>query len=637
MAETVPKLFKEIVAAHPEVPAQLSKDAEGIFRPTSYRELYREVAQFAAGLAAAGVSRGDRVGFICDNRKEWLIADLAILSLGACDVPRGCDSTDQEISFILGFSGCKLAIAENGKQLEKIYASIASIPTLAAVIVIDPEFDPHPIAASFPRITLLTFGEVRSRGKERLAAEPDLIEREMALGKGDDLATIIFTSGTTGEPKGVMISHENFLAQLRVIPQVIPLKPADVFLTVLPVWHSFERLVQYMVIAAAVTLAYSKPIGQIMLADFAAVRPMWMTSVPRIWEAVMDGVYRNVKTKSGVAQGLFHLFVAVGAAHAVLRQMIEGRRPEFRRRSRFIDIAAAVIPFALLSVLRALGELLVFKAIKERLGGRFIAAISGGGALPSLVDHFFQAVGVTLLEGYGLTETSPVLSVRPLAHPVPTTVGPPLPNAFFRIVDEEGHDLPPGRKGLVLAKGGQVMKGYYKREDLTRAVISPDGWLNTGDLGMLTHKGELRIVGRAKDTIVLLGGENVEPEPMEQKLRESPYIAEAVVLGQDQKYLAALIVPKLDSLIAFAEENSIPFLDPQDLAAVPEVDELIAGEIGELVSAKNGFKSFERIFKFKLLSREFEVGRELTPTLKVMRHVVNELYKKEIARLFESR
>ncbi len=637
MAETIPKLLKEIVAAHPELNAQLSKDATGVFRPTTYRDFYREVAAFAAGLASVGVKRGDRVGIISDNRKEWLIADLAILALGASDVPRGCDSMEREIAYILGFPECKVTIAENGKQVEKIYAGIESMPSLKTIIVIDPEFDPYPHAALFPRVKLLTFGDVLKDGAGALARQPELFERELALGKGEDLATIIFTSGTTGEPKGVMITHENYLAQLRVIPQRVPLKPGEVLLSVLPVWHSFERLVQYMVIAAGVTLAYSKPVGQIMLADLIAARPMWMTSVPRIWEAVQAGVYRNVKAKSAVARGLFHFFVAVGAAHAVLIQMLEGRRPEFRKRSHSLDVALAILPLILLTPLRLLGEVLVFKSIKERLGGRFIAAISGGGALPRSVDRFFQAVGVSLLEGYGLTETSPVLSVRPLAHPVPSTVGPPLPNTSIRIVDEEGRDLPPGKKGLVLAKGGQIMKGYYKREDLTRQMISDDGWLNTGDLGMVTWNGELRLVGRAKDTIVLLGGENVEPEPMEQKLRESPYIAEAVVLGQDEKYLAALIVPKLETLIAFAEENSIPFEDPQSLACVPEIDELLAGEIGELISAKNGFKSFERIFKFKVIPHEFEVGRELTSTLKVMRHVVNAMYKREIAELFERR
>ncbi len=637
MAETVPKLLKEIVAAHPELNVQLSKDPTGVFRPTTYRDFYREMERFGAGLAAVGVKRGDRVGIISDNRKEWLIADLAILSLGASDVPRGCDSMQREVAYILGFSECKVAIAENEKQVEKIYEGIESMPSLSTIIVIDPEFDSLVHKPSFPKVELLTFGDVMKSGADLLARQPDLFERELSLGKSEELATIIFTSGTTGEPKGVMITHENFLAQLRVIPERVPLKPGQVLMTVLPVWHSFERLVQYMVLAAAVTLAYSKPVGQIMLADFAAARPMWMTSVPRIWEAVKDGVYRNVNSKSVVAQALFRFFVAIGGAHAVLMQMIEGRRPEFRKRSRALDIALAILPLIVLAPLRLLGEVLVFKSIKERLGGRFIAAISGGGALPRSVDRFFQAVGVTLLEGYGLTETSPVLNVRPLAHPVPSTVGPPLPNTYIRIVDDAGHDLPPGRMGVVLAKGGQIMKGYYKREDLTRQIISNDGWLNTGDLGMVTWQGELRLVGRAKDTIVLLGGENVEPEPMEQKLRESPYIAEAVVLGQDQKYLAALIVPKMEALIAFAEENSIPFEDPQSLAGVPEIDELLDSEIGELISAKNGFRSFERIFKYKIIPHEFEVGRELTPTLKVMRHVIDRLYRKEIGELFDKR
>ncbi|MEN6297077.1 MAG: AMP-binding protein, partial [Rectinema sp.] len=260
--------------------------------------------------------------------------------------------------------------------------------------------------------------------------------------------------------------------------------------------------------------------------------------------------------------------------------------------------------------------------------------ISGGGALPPTVDKFFDALGILILEGYGLTETAPVLGVRLKTHPVTGTVGPIHRGTEIRIVDEHGNVLPAGQKGVIQVRGPQVMLGYYKRPDLTTKILSDDGWLDTGDLGMLTIHGEIKIVGRVKDTIVLRGGENIEPVPIEQRLCESTYIQQAVVLGQDQKYLAALIVPQQETLIQWAEENEIPFNDYTSLLDQPEVKELIDSEINAFVSMKNGFKPFERIFRFALLPTPFESGRELSAKQELKRHAINELYKNQIRLLF---
>jgi long-chain acyl-CoA synthetase len=277
----------------------------------------------------------------------------------------------------------------------------------------------------------------------------------------------------------------------------------------------------------------------------------------------------------------------------------------------------------------------VFKTVKDKLGGRFIAGISGGGALPPAVDRFFGAIGVLILEGYGLTETAPLIGVRPQDRPVMGTVGPAIRGTELKIVDELGERLPYGSKGLIVVRGPQVMMGYYKRPELTAKILDESGWLDTGDLGVLTRRGELKITGRAKDTIVLRGGENVEPLPIEQKLTESEYIMQAVVLGQDQKYLAALIVPNQDAVTAWAEENNIPIVDYEGLLQQPEVVELIDYEVSELVSAKNGFKSFERIFHFALLRAPFEVGKELSAKQEVKRHAIVEIYHKEVKKLFD--
>ena len=636
MADSIAQLFLEKVRSYPDLPAQFTKNGSGEFKAISYSELFGQVKAFAAGLKELDLRRGEHVGLISDNRREWLVADLAILGLGAADVPRGCDATEQEIRYILGFSDCRLAILENDKLLRKVLAQRELMPALRSLILLDPPEASTAETARRAGLELRGFEEVVAKGSARLATAPGEYEEEAAKGRRDELATIIYTSGTTGDPKGVMLSHGNFLHQTDYLLEIILIKPGHIFLSVLPIWHSFERIAQYMIIAAAAGVAYSKPVGSVMLADLEAVRPQWMATVPRIWESVRDGIYRNLKSQGGAKKAIFKFFVGVGEGYAYFRNHLRGLVPQFAPRSRVLEILASVIPLLLLAPLRGLGELLVFSKVKEKLGGRFIAGISGGGALPPAVDRFFGALGVLILEGYGLTETAPVIGVRAQLHPVAGTVGRPVRGTEVMIVDEQGKELPPGRKGLILTRGPSVMRGYYNRPDLTEKVLKSDGWFDTGDLGMRTFKGELRITGRAKDTIVLRGGENVEPVPIEQRLVESEYIQQAVVLGQDQKYLVALIVPAREAVIAWAEENKVPIVDYETLLQQPETAELIDAEINLLVNSANGFKSFERIFRFALLPTPFEQGRELSAKQEVKRFLITEIYQKEIRRLFEA-
>jgi long-chain acyl-CoA synthetase len=285
-----------------------------------------------------------------------------------------------------------------------------------------------------------------------------------------------------------------------------------------------------------------------------------------------------------------------------------------------------------------LGNLLVFKKIKARLGGKFRFTVSGGGALPGYVDRFFQAAGVLLLEGYGLTETTPVVSVRLQHHPVPGTIGPLLAEQQVRMLDPDtGKEVGPGKKGVIHLKGPNVMKGYYKRPDKTAEVLTPDGWLDTGDLGMMTWKGELRILGRTKETIVLLGGENVEPVPIEDTILESEYIDQTMVVGQDQKFLGALIVPNQEALEKYAAHQEIAYLNKEDLLENPQILGKISDEIQSRVCAKRGFREFERVFRFRLLPKHFELGVELSAKQSVKRHVVDTMYAKEIASLFSGK
>ncbi|MDC7232079.1 MAG: AMP-binding protein [Spirochaetales bacterium] len=624
---TIPILFKETVDKHQDVICQYSRGEGGKFTPFTFKDVLSRISAVAWSLDNLGIAKGDHIGLICDNRSEWLITDMAIISLGAADVPRGCDTMAPEMSYILGFSGCKVSVFENAKQLEKIIPLKKDLPDLKTVILIDkPETEPD------CPWDVLYYEDLLNTGLEKTSDA--FYSSKIEAGQGEDLCTLIFTSGTTGEPKGVMLSHNNFLHQVQNIDKVANLEVGDIWLSVLPVWHSFERVIQYIAVCAGTTIAYSKPVGKIMLMDMQTLNPQWMASVPRIWSAIESGVSRNVKAKGGVSWALYRFFLSVAIIHQGMQNRLQGRVADFKKVFTLPYYILYPLPWLLLYPLRALGNKLVFSKIQEKVGNGFKAGISGGGALPPRIYQFFKAIGIQILEGYGLTETAPVVAFSPQHHPVMGVVGPAWPGTEIKVVNEKGEQAAPGEKGVVHLKGPQVMKGYYKKEDATANIIDGDGWLNSGDLGMLTVKGELKLIGREKDTIVLLGGENIEPVPMEQKLAESPYIEQAVVVGQDQKYLAALIVPDFDALEAYAKENNLAYENRVHLRDVHAVLELLNSEINTLISSKNGFRSFERIYKFAVLRKSFEVGQELSGKQDLKRHAIADIYKKEIKGLF---
>jgi long-chain acyl-CoA synthetase len=615
------------------VVAQYAKDAEGRFQPRTYQRLYEEICFLASGLLELGAKRGDHIGLISDNRQEWLAADFAVLALGAADVPRGCDSTEQELAYILGFTECALCFVENQKQIAKLLA--LRLPLLKTLVVFDAVDEPGLTAAAEAGIRIVGFAEALELGKRRRSRSPDEIETGLEQGRGEDLATIIFTSGTTGEPKGVMLSHHNFLAQLPSWRLVFDVKTGDIWLSVLPVWHVFERCIEYIIVYLNSSIAYSKPISSVLLADFQSIRPHWMVSVPRVWESIMDWSNRHVKRQGlGFRKG-FEFFMTVGIMHNYFRDLTMGRLPNFHGRVRLFDFLLGCIPLAALTPIQCLTWLIVFRPIKKRLGGRFKAGISGGGSLPLKVDLFFNAIGIRLQEAYGLTEAAPLVSARRYKAPRRTTVGQLLLNTEARVVDEQGNILPPGRNGRLLVRGPQVMLGYYRKPELTAKTVSAEGWLETGDIAMLTYDNEIRITGRAKDTIVLRGGENVEPVPIEMKIRESPWVSHCMVVGQDQKYIAALIVPVQEALMGFAKENNIPIVDYDSLLQQPEINELLANEVSRLVSAQAGFKIYERVFKIKLIPKPFEAGEELSAKMELRRPKITAMYGREIASLFK--
>jgi long-chain acyl-CoA synthetase len=418
-------------------------------------------------------------------------------------------------------------------------------------------------------------------------------------------------------------------------------QPGHMWLSVLPVWHSFERVIQYLAITFKSGLAYSKPIASAMLPDLAVIKPQWMCGVPRLWESIAQGVYRNMRKEGGVKLALFSFFISIGKKFIWGYEHVTGRVCRFTRKPRIFDFFAGLIPFIFLSPLYGLGELLIYKKIRAKLGGRFVAAISGGGALQNETDAFYRAIGFKLLEGYGITEAAPILAFRSCGFARPGCVGYVYPSAQIKIVPENQgkiismEALGPGKRGLILAKGDQIMKGYYKRPDLTESAIDKDGWFNTGDLGMMTYDNEIKITGRAKDTIVLLGGENIEPSGIEGAMCASPYIETAVLVGQDKKYLGALIVPVKDAVMAYAKENNIAYENYEVLLETPEILNLIREHIDARFNQASDFRTCERVFKFSLLSESFSVGKELSGKQELMRHKIFELYQKEINSLFD--
>lgn len=648
----IPLLMKKRTRDYARYNLQMSRNEKGEYTAYTYTEVYAKVLCAAAGLRKTGIKRGDNVGIISDNRKEWLWADLAILSLGAADVPRGCDSLSDDINYILDFSECVVSIFENETQLLKILERKDRPAKLKKAILFESMVKEDVIhfsretreKADAAGIELISFSTLIDEGQAELKANPHIraeIEHEMELTSPDETATLIFTSGTTGTPKGVMISHRNLISELECIPAIFPAKPGDVWLSVLPVWHSFERFIQYAVITFSDCIAYSKPIGQIMLKDMAEVKPKFMCGVPRLWESVAKGIFSVMKKKGGITYAMFSFFTSIGRKYSVLRDMMTGCVSRFKWRSRVLDFLIAFVPFCLIWPLYALGDLLVFRKIRTKLGGCFKAGISGGGSLPMDIERFYRACRINLLEGYGMTETSPVVSVRDIDRSRPGCVGTVFPSVEMRVVKEEHgkiismDPLEPGIKGLILVKSEQVMKGYYKRPDLTSAVIDADGWLNTGDLGLFTYDGEIKITGRAKDTIVLFGGENVEPAPIESAICKSTFVESAVVMGQDRRGLVALIVPDKAVVESYAREKHMVYEDYCELLKKDEIQKLFNMELKNRVNLENGFRAFERIFNFKLLSESFKVGEELSIKMEISRFKVEEKYKEIIQDLYD--
>jgi long-chain acyl-CoA synthetase len=630
-ADNLAELYKKAADQFEALPAFAVRKTTLEWEPITYRDLYERGLDLATALIELGVDARDHVGIFSDNRIEWILADYAVQCCGAADVPRGRDVTNAELAYIINHSGLTVAFVETKVLMDRLIGLKSQLPNLKEIIVLDSAVAVEEGVRKFEDVCILG-KELREKGDNRS-------EERMKGIKPDDLFTLIYTSGTTGTPKGVMLTHSNIMSQIRNIPGYHNCN--DRALSILPIWHIFERVIEMYTISFGGCTFYSSI--QTLGDDMRNVEPTFMASAPRIWEKLYERILKNVKNSHWMRQILFHVAYFLARQYKGSVYFITNTNLQMRHQSIWERIF--LMPFFVIRWLIVLPWYGFFNAaVLERIrlgaGGGLKVTISGGGALPYHVDKFFNNVGIPVLEGYGMTETTPVISVREKLNLIVGTVGPPIKETEIKIIDTEtsevlypNSNLPHNGKmqrGEIWVKGPQVMKGYYKEPELTDLTVK-DGWLRTGDLGVITHNDNLKILGRSKATIVLKSGENVEPEPIEMCLQQSPYIENCVVMGQDKKFLGVLIVPSLiDLRLLGFKEHTVEEILKNDIAM-----KIVRNDIKRLISSTNGFKKYEQIRYIGYLTESLKVGEELTNLFKIKRHVIEKKYNDQIVELFK--
>lgn len=597
------------------------KDAAKNFFGRTFSDIFHKAENLALSLLQMGIQPGDRIGLMADNRTEWAIADIATLLNGAVNVPRGSDSTPQEIEYILSHSESKYCFVEHEKLYESL-KPILSNTKVEKVIILDPGFRSND--------TLAVSMETLIHDGESLRKNLPSLELRSKQVKPDDLFTIIYTSGTTGMPKGVMLTHQNMVYNVVKVPPRVGLKSSDRTLSILPVWHIFERAIDYAIIAEGASIAYTNI--RDLRDDFQKIKPSFMASAPRLWENLYQGIKQKLEKAPENKRKLFDFAYDIckkfkdGQDYLAGNKLLTKEESPFERaKNTAVSLGYVLNLFLLSKVLDGL----VFSKIRDVLGGHLTGTISGGGALPAHVDEFFNVIGIPVYEGYGMTECAPIISVRSVGNVVQGSVGKWPDGTIVKIVNDQGESVPKGKMGIIHIKGPQVMKGYYKNEEATSKAIH-DGWMNTGDLGFISFNDTLSVRGRVKDTIVLLGGENVEPVPIENLLLENALINQVIVVGQDQKSLTALIWPDKDRM----KEAGLSTKEGEDLNQNKELRLYYQNIIKKQISSENGFKSFEKLTDFRFLPKAMEVGDELTNLFKMKRNVIHDKYKDLIKSMY---
>jgi long-chain acyl-CoA synthetase len=590
----------------------------------TYRELTTQIQLFATGIQSLGIQARQAVALFADNSPRWLIADQGIMLAGAFNAVRSSQADPQELLSILDNSQAQTLVVEDLKTLNKLSDRFADLPIKLIVLLSDENTD-----LEIP-FKLVNFSQTIDLGRTAEFTPVALAPT--------DLATLIYTSGTSGNPKGVMLSHGNLLHQVNTCGSVIPATPGSRVLSILPSWHSYERSCEYYLLSQGCTQTYTNI--RYFKQDLKDYQPEYLVAVPRLSESIYEGIQKQFRDQSPKQQKLVETFLAASKKYIEARRIVRGLSLECLEPTLSQKLNARLQMTALAPV-HAIADKLVYSKIRTATGGKIRHIISGGGSLAKHLDLFFEIIGVDILVGYGLTETAPITNVRRPWQNLRLSSGKPLPGTEIKIVDVETRaSLPIGQKGLVLIRGPQVMQGYYRDPDATAKAIDPDGWFNSGDLGMLTANNDLTITGRAKDTIVLSNGENIEPTPIEDACLRSPYIGQIVLVGQDQKSLGALIVPDSEALQAWADSQNLPVnsQDPNEYAKAldnSQIIDLFRDELNREVKNRPGYRVDDRIATIKLIPEPFSIENGLlTQTLKIRRPVVMERYHGMIDEMF---
>lgn len=590
---TLNKLFFDAVERHSKRDA-LQVKRDGAYRPIASGELADRVRQIALGLQEIGVQRGDRVAILSENRPEWAIVDYASLTAGLTDVPIYPTLPAEQIPYILNDSGAVAIFTSTPEQAAKIAQVRAQCRSLKYVIGFGETTRP---GEDF------TLDQVRSRGHSADNSQRTAAYRQQALAvKPDDVATLIYTSGTTGEPKGVMLTHDNIYSNVMASATAIPFGGNDTCLSFLPLSHIFERMAgHYLMLHTGTSIAYAESMDTVPV-NMQEVKPTLVLSVPRLYEKMYARVLENALSGGAIKSRIF--FWARGVAEKWADEKLAGKEPG-----------------GMLARKYKIAQKLVFSKLKARTGGQLRYFVSGGAPLAPEINKFFYAAGLVILEGYGLTETSPVISVNTPANFRIGTVGKPVAGVEVRIASD----------GEILTRGPHVMKGYYNKPDATREAIDSEKWFHTGDVGVL-EDGFLRITDRIKDLIVTAGGKKIAPQPIENKIKTNKYVSQAVMVGDKRKYAVLLIVPNWDNLEKWAGTKNIIWTDRKQLLAMPTIRAKMEKEV---LSELAGLAHFEMPKKVELLEHDFSIERgELTPTLKVKRRVIDKTYKDVIDAMY---
>lgn len=564
----------------------------------TYDELRELTENFAAGLKTLGVVRGDKIGIVAENRIEWVVSDFAIIGMGGIDVPIFPTMTSAQESYIFNHCEAKIVIVSNKFQLNKLLKVRGELTKLERIIVMNDD-----VETDEPNV--LKFADVVRDGAASMAQveRRAWFESQSALSNPEDLITLIYTSGTTGNPKAVMLTNTNLVSNVEGSADAIDIGEKDLLLSFLPLCHAYERTTGYYTLFAChATVAFAVSI-ETVAENMKEVRPTYMTAVPRLFERIQGRILTAIEKDTPTKQKVFQWAIGVGKRHTALKLAGKSISP-------------------VLAGQYALADRLVFGKIRERTGGRLRAFISGGAALPKDLAEFFFAAGITILEGYGLTESSPVLSVTRAAAPAIGTVGRPLFNVQIKIAED----------GEILAKGPNVMKGYLHDEEATKAVINDEGWLHTGDIGVINEAGNLVITDRKKNIFVSSGGKNIAPQPIENTLTQSRFIDQIVLLGDKREFCTALIVPDFEYVKEYAAMNGLSYPDAHSLIHSDALLQAIQRDVDAL---QTNFAKFEKVRKFTLMERAFSVEEgEITPKLNVRRHIVEKKFSDKIEKMY---